>query len=136
MAEHKSRETGQVGEVASTGGVDKATEPGAARGAVSHLAQDIVHGVREIGGELTSVVRDGATGLVGVVGEVGSSTVHALTGVLVDVVDGVRQIAGAATGGNSGAARRAAQAEAKEDKLAPGGAPPRQEQDSTTAANM
>jgi hypothetical protein len=63
-------------------------------GGVSHLAADVVHGVHDVALE----VRDGATGIVGAVGTVGGSAVHALTGLLVDVVGGVRQVVGAAVG--------------------------------------
>jgi hypothetical protein len=67
-------------------------------GGVTHLAQDIVHGVHDVAVDATAVVQDGATGLIGAVGEVGSRTVHALTDLVVDLVGGVREIAGAAMG--------------------------------------
>ncbi|MDC8756527.1 hypothetical protein [Janthinobacterium fluminis] len=67
-------------------------------GGATHLAQDLVHGVRELAVDATGVVRDGASGLIGAAGEVGSRTVHALADLMVDVVGGVRQIADAAMG--------------------------------------
>ncbi len=67
-------------------------------GGVAHIATDVVHGVREIGGEVGVVVRDGATGAINVVGDVGGAAVHTVTHLLVDVMGGLREIAGAAVG--------------------------------------
>ncbi len=67
-------------------------------GGATHLAQDIVHGVRDLAVDATVVVRDGASGLIGAAGEVGSRTVHAVTDLLVEVVGGARHIADAAMG--------------------------------------
>lgn len=93
---------------------------------VSHLARDLVRGVRDIGGEVTLVARDGVSGLIGVVGQVGGAAIHTVTDLLVDAVGGVREIAGAAVGHarangarGTAAARSAAQRDAAQRDVAP-----------------
>lgn len=67
-------------------------------GETSHVAKDLVQGVRGIGGDVGLAVRDGATGLIHVVGDVGGTAVHTVRDLLVDIVSGVRDVAGAAVG--------------------------------------
>lgn len=65
-------------------------------GGATHLAQGVVHGVRDVGTDAATIVVAGANGAINVIGSVGSHALHTAAGLLVDVVDGVRQIAGAA----------------------------------------
>lgn len=67
-------------------------------GETTHVAKDLVQGVRGIGGDVGLAVRDGATGLIHVVGDVGGTAVHTVRDLLVDIVSGVRDVAGAAVG--------------------------------------
>lgn len=79
----------------------------------SHLARELVHGVRDIGVDAAGVVVSGASGVLGAVGLLGGKAVHVATDVLVEAVGGVRQIAGAALGRRPGTETKPAAAPAR-----------------------
>jgi len=68
-------------------------------GGIRHVAKDVVYSVNDVGSDIAAVVKDGAYGALNAVGEVGAHTVTTLTHLLVGVVGGVKQVAGAAVGG-------------------------------------
>lgn len=75
---------------------------GAMRGAVSateNIGSSLVGGVGSIASGMIGVVRDTANTAIDGVGSVGENAVHTVAGLLVEVVGGVRQIAGAAMSG-------------------------------------
>lgn len=97
-------EAGHAGQDMLRGAVSTTEELGTGIvGGATHIATELVHGVTDLGYE----VRNGATGLIGAVGDIGSAVVHTATGLLVDVVGGVRQVVNAAVHGSpDGAARQ------------------------------
>jgi len=96
-AEELGADTARAGRNVLRGAVSTTEELGTGLvGGAAHIATDLVHGVTDLGYE----VRNGATGLIGAVGDIGSAAVNTVTGVLVDVVGGVRQIVNAAVQGN------------------------------------
>lgn len=68
---------------------------------VTHVATDLVHGVGTIAGEAVAVVRDTANTAIAGVGSVGETAVHTVTGLLADLVGGLRDIGSAATRGRA-----------------------------------
>jgi hypothetical protein len=103
-AEPSGPGTAQYGRGAVQGAVATTEELGTGVvGGATHIATDLVHGVTDLGYE----VRNGATGLIGAVGDIGSAVVHTAAGLLVEVVGGVRQVVSAAVGTHDGAARQA-----------------------------
>lgn len=65
---------------------------------VAHVASDLVHGVGDVSHEVVSVVRDTATTAISGVGTIGGAAVNTLTGLLVGIATGVRQVGAAAAG--------------------------------------
>lgn len=65
---------------------------------VAHVASDVVHGVGDVAHEVVFVVRDTATTAISGVETIGEATVNTLTGLLVGIATGVRQIGAAAAG--------------------------------------
>lgn len=65
---------------------------------VAHVTNDLVHGVGDVGHEVVSVVRDTATTAISGVGTIGEVAVNTLTGLLVGIATGVRQVGAAAAG--------------------------------------
>jgi hypothetical protein len=66
---------------------------------VATVASDLVHGVGDIGSEVVLVVKDTANTAIAGVGSVGETALHTLTGLLVGLVGGVREIGSAAVRG-------------------------------------
>jgi len=83
-------------------------------GGVAAIAADLVHGVGDVGNEAVLVAKDTVNSAIAGVGSVAETAVQTLTGVMVNLVGGVRQIGSAALRGSG-----AVQGRASETRLAP-----------------
>ncbi|MBC7857858.1 MAG: hypothetical protein H7Z39_03590 [Burkholderiaceae bacterium] len=76
---------------------------------VAAIAADLVHGVGDVGNEAVLVAKDTANCAIAGVGSVAETAVQTLTGLLVNLVGGVRQIGSAAIRGSGAVQGRAAE---------------------------
>lgn len=85
-----------LGRQAVQGTVTGVAEIGAEVGTVANNAmRGMVEITRETGGNVGAAARDAATGTLAAASEISHQAVKAVTGVLVDVVDGVKEVLGA-----------------------------------------
>ena len=78
-------------------------------GGVTAIAADVVHGIGDVGSEAVLVAKDTANSAIAGVGSVADTAVQTLTGLLVNLVGGVRQIGAAAMRGSNPVQQRGAQ---------------------------
>lgn len=78
-------------------------------GGVAAIAADLVHGVGDVGNEAVLVAKDTANSAIAGVGSVAETAVQTLTGLLVNLVGGVRQIGSAAMRGSGAVQSRTAE---------------------------